>query len=164
MKDGSDLVLKTVRAIESGTYTPEDQSVFTNPGEILKPAPKIFKENCRINWKNSVTEVYDFIRGLSPYPTAWTELCISSVGEKKEPMTMKIFRSSKEMVEHTVPIGSIVTGKVSAAEGKGDKAFVKVAVKNGFIHLLDLQLAGRKRMVAEELLRGFSFDGWILNI
>ena len=164
MKDGSDLVLKTVRAIESGTYTSEDQAAFITPNDILKPAPKIFKDDCKINWKKSAEEVHDLIRGLSPYPTAWTELYASSVDGKEELIALKIFRSNKELITHTIPVGSIVTGKTSLGEGKGDKPFAKVAVKNGFIYLLDLQLAGRKKMNVEEFLRGFSFDGWTLKI
>lgn len=164
MKNGSDLVLKTVRAIESGTYTPEDQAAFINPNEILKPAPKIFKDDCKINWKTSVEEIYDFIRGLSPYPTAWTELQNSTIEGKEEVVGLKIFQSSKELIAHTVPIGNVISGKTSLGEGKGDRLFAKVAVKNGFIYLLDLQLAGKRRMSVEEFLRGFSFDGWTIKI
>lgn len=148
MKDGADLVLKTVRAIETGNYTPEDQSVFVKPSEKLKPAPKIFKEDCRINWKKKAEDIYDFIRGLSPYPTAWTE-----IKKDNEVLSLKIFHTSKEIAEHQNEMGSIHTD---------EKTFVKVAVKDGYINLQELQLAGRKKMNIEEFLRGFSFDGWHL--
>jgi methionyl-tRNA formyltransferase len=146
MKDGADLVLKTVRAIESGTYTPEDQLTLLKPNEKIKSAPKIFKDSCKVCWKKKVEEVYDFIRGLSPYPTAWTE-----IKKGNEVLSLKIFRSSKEILEHQFQLGSIHTD---------GKLFLKVAAKGGLICLLELQLAGRKKMKAEEFLRGFSFEGW----
>ena len=149
MKDGCDLILKTVRAIESGTYTPEDQASLLKPNEKIKLAPKIFKDDCKINWKKKAVDVHDFIRGLSPYPTAWTE-----IKKENEILSLKIFRSSKEITEHSHEIGSIHTD---------GKSFLKIAVKEGFINLLDLQLAGRKKMNIEEFLRGFSFEGWRIN-
>ena len=150
MKDGSDLVLKTVRAIESGTYTPEDQSALLKPNEKIKPAPKIFKDDCRVNWRRSMNEIHDFIRGISPYPTAWTE-----IKKENEILSLKIFRSAKEIADHKNEKGEIVSD---------GKTFMKVAVKEGFIVLSELQLAGRKKMNIEEFLRGFSFDGWKINL
>lgn len=150
MKDGADLVLKTVRALESGTYTPEDQSLHLKPHEKIKIAPKIFKENCKINWRKSVGEVYDFVRGLNPYPTAWTE-----IKKENEVLSLKVFRTAKEMQGHENEIGFIVTDA---------KTFAKIAVKDGYIHLLEIQLAGKKRMGVEEFLRGFSFVNWKINI
>lgn len=157
MKDGADLVLKTVRAIESGTYTPEDQSAYVKPSEKLKPAPKIFKENCKINWKRSAEDIHNFIRGLSPYPTAWTE-----VKNGNEILSLKIFKSTKEIATHDYQTGNIIEELSPAGRGRGRVA--KVAVKDGFIHLQDLQLAGRKKMNIEEFLRGFSFEGWKINL
>lgn len=149
MKDGADLVLKTVRAIETGNFTPENQSAYVKPNEKLKTAPKIFKDDCRINWKKKAEDVYDFIRGLSPFPTAWTEL-----KSERETSSLKIFRTTKETAQHQNEIGSIHTD---------GKSFVKIAVKEGFINLVELQLAGRKKMNIEEFLRGFSFEGWRIN-
>lgn len=146
MKDGADLTLKTVRAIETGNYTPEDQSSFIKPSEKIKLAPKIFKDDCKISWKKKAEDVYDFIRGLSPYPTAWTE-----IKKESEVLSMKIFKTSKEIIEHQNEISSIHTD---------GKTFAKIAVKEGFINLIELQLAGRKKMNIEEFLRGFSFEGW----
>ena len=148
MKDGADLTLKTVRAIETGNYTPEDQTSFVKPSDKLKPAPKIFKDDCRINWKKKAEDIYDFIRGLSPYPTAWTE-----IKKENEVLSLKVFRCTKEIVQEQTEIGSIHTD---------GKTFAKVAVKDGFINLMDIQLAGRKKMNIEEFLRGFSFEGWKL--
>ena len=158
MKDGSDLVLKTVRAIETGTYTPEEQSSLLKPNEKIKIAPKIFKDDCKINWKRPVNGIHDFIRGLSPYPTAWTEIQPSPVlpGGERETTTLKIFKCSKELTSHNFSVGNIVQEKSSS--GKGGLA--KIAVKDGFINLLELQLAGRKKMNIDEFLRGFSFEGW----
>ncbi|MBI3502535.1 MAG: methionyl-tRNA formyltransferase [Bacteroidetes bacterium] len=146
MKDGADLVLKTVRAIETGNYTPQEQKDFIKPGEKLKPAPKIFKEDCRINWKESAEEIYDFIRGLSPYPTAFTE-----IKKQNEILSLKIFRASKEILQHQNEIASIHTD---------GKTFAKIAAKDGFINLIELQLAGRKKMQIDEFLRGFSLSDW----
>ena len=149
MKDGADLVLKTVRAIETGNYSPENQSTLLKPNEKAKVAPKIFKDDCKINWKKKTEDVYDFIRGLSPYPTAWTE-----IKKGDEVLSMKIFRTTKETIAHTHDAGAIVSD---------GKTFVKIAVKNGFIQLAELQLAGRKKMNIDEFLRGFSFEGWKIN-
>lgn len=149
MKDGADLTFKTVRAIESGNYTPEDQSTLLKPNEKIKAAPKIFKDDCRINWKKSAEDVHNFIRGLSPYPTAWTE-----IRKGNEILPLKIFKSTKEVAPHTVQSGDIVEEKGRA---------IKIAVKDGFVHVLELQLAGRKKMNIEEFLRGFSFEGWKIN-
>jgi len=149
MKDGADLVFKTVRAIETGNYTPEEQSSMLMPDEKIKLAPKIFKEDCKIDWKKSVDDIYNFIRGLSPYPTAWTE-----IKKENETLLLKIFRSSKEILGHQSETGAILSD---------GKTYAKIAVKDGFIHLLELQLAGRKKMNIDEFLRGFSFEGWKIN-
>ncbi|HEY4799476.1 MAG TPA: methionyl-tRNA formyltransferase [Bacteroidia bacterium] len=149
MKDGADLVLKTVRAIEVGNYTPESQSMLLKPNEKIKSAPKIFKDDCKIDWNKRSEEIYNFIRGLSPYPTAWTEL-----KKENETVSLKIFRSAKEVSEHQLNSGAIATD---------GKLFAKVAVKDGYIYLKELQLAGRKKMNIEEFLRGFSFEGWQIN-
>ena len=156
MKDGADLVLKTVRAIETGNYTPEDQSSFIKPSEKLKPAPKIFKDDCKINWKKKAEDVYDFIRGLSPHPAAWTEITSPpSLPERKgELISLKIFNSKKEIIQH---------GHESGAINTDGKTFLKIAVKDGFINITDLQLAGKKRMDVQEFLRGFSFHSWKIN-
>jgi methionyl-tRNA formyltransferase len=138
---GAKWVVKTVDAIIHNTIQPiEQEKMFQNEKE-LKAAPKIFKETCQINWNKSVKEIYDFIRGLSPYPTAWTEL---STG-KGEILNLKIFESEKISQSHNFPAGTIVT------DGKSQ---LDVAAKDGFIRLKIIQQAGKKRMTAEEFLRG----------
>ena len=117
MKDGADLVFKTVRAIETGNYTPEEQSSMLMPDEKIKLAPKIFKEDCKIDWKKSVDDIYNFIRGLSPYPTAWTE-----IKKENETLLLKIFRSSKEILGHQSETGAILSD---------GKTYAKIAVKDG---------------------------------
>ncbi|TCS87751.1 methionyl-tRNA formyltransferase [Anseongella ginsenosidimutans] len=141
METGARLVLQTVKAIEDGQApsVPQDTLIRAeeHAGRVLKEAPKLFKEDCRINWNNSLETTHNFIRGLSPYPTAFTEL-----GGK----SLKIFKSSMEKTEHTEPPGKFLSD---------DKTFLKVAVPGGFIHLEELQLEGKKRMEVREFLKGY---------
>ncbi|MFH1005520.1 MAG: methionyl-tRNA formyltransferase [Bacteroidota bacterium] len=176
MNHGADLVLKTVRAIESGNFTTEVQASFVSPNKKLKSAPKIFKNDCKINWEKSIDDIYDFIRGLSPYPTAWTELKNTSQLSLQggETILLKIFKSKKEYAQHEFPIGEIIIGnkcnsslpivvpadKQDEVKMEKHQLFAKIAVKDGFIYLTEVQLAGRKKMHIEEFLRGFSFDNW----
>ena len=141
---GGDLVLKTVDAILAGNVKTIPQEALSST-EPLRPAPKIFKDTCRIDWTKGVKPVYDFIRGLSPYPAAWTELCEPD----SSPVTMKIYESSKEFVEHTFAPGTILTDK---------KTYFKVASTDGFVHLLSVQLAGKKRMNVTDFLRGYRYS------
>ncbi|HJS55678.1 MAG TPA: methionyl-tRNA formyltransferase [Chitinophagaceae bacterium] len=115
----------------------EAQSSNNQPG--LKHAPKINTDTCRINWMKSIDEIHNLIRGLSPYPAAFTEL-----GDK----TLKIFRSEKEK--------SLPTSKPGRWESDG-KTYLKFAAKDGYIHLKDIQLEGKKRMPIEDFLRGYRF-------
>ena len=110
--------------------------------ETLHPAPKIFRETCQINWRKGVKAIYDFIRGLSPYPAAWSELN----GGQIRPVIMKIYEAEKEYCAHDMKSGTVVTDK---------KTFFKVATTDGFIHVNSLQIAGKKRMKVEDFLRGF---------
>lgn len=141
---GGDLVLKTVDAILAGNVKTIPQETLSST-EPLRPAPKIFKDTCRIDWTKGVKPVYDFIRGLSPYPAAWTELCEPD----SSPVTMKIYESSKEFVEHTFAPGTILTDK---------KTYFKVASTDGFVHLLSVQLAGKKRMNVTDFLHGYRYS------
>lgn len=145
MQIGADLVLKTVIAIEENNYPQIDQAELIAIGEKEKHAPKIFKEDCKINWNKNVMEIHNFIRGLSPYPTAFSSF-ISPDGKE---YSVKIFISEKETGSHTYNIGSIITDS---------KSFLKVAVKDGYISIRNLQLAGKKKMDVSELLRGFQID------
>jgi methionyl-tRNA formyltransferase len=137
---GGRLVIETVDAILEGKVKSIPQEEMAVAGEL--PAPKIFKETCRIDWNQPVKRVYDFIRGLSPYPAAWSEL----VNPEGEAVVVKIFESEKLPKVHTLAPGSIVT------DGKN---FLRVAVPDGFVNVLSLQLPGKKRLKTDELLRGF---------
>ena len=139
---GGKLVTETVDAIINGTVKSIPQEQMAVVGE-LRPAPKIFKDTCRINWGNTVKKIYDHIRGLSPYPAAWTELHQPS---NIEPLSVKIFQTEKIVKSHLLKAGSILTD---------GKTYLHVAVADGFISIKSLQLPGKKRLQTEELLRGF---------
>ena len=142
---GGKLVTETVDAILNDAVKPIPQEEMAVVGE-LRPAPKIFKETCRIDWNQPVKRIYDFIRGLSPYPAAWTEL----INPSGEPVVVKIFESEKRIETHQLLPGTIVT------DGKKS---LKVAVTDGFIGILALQFPGKKRLRTEELLRGYKITG-----
>lgn len=142
---GGKLVLETVDAILNGTVKTISQEEMAVVGE-LRPAPKIFKETCRIDWNQPVKKIYDFIRGLSPYPAAWSELIAS---ENAESVVVKIFESEKVYESHQLAAGTIVTD---------GKKFMKVAVPDGFVSILSLQLPGKKRLKTDELLRGYRLE------
>ena len=141
---GSDLVVETVDNILAGTVTPIPQSELQTD-EPLRPAPKIFKETCRIDWTQGVKHTYDFVRGLSPYPAAWTELTYNG-----KTSVLKVYATSKDFCEVTEPIGTVLTD---------GKAYFKVAQVDGYQHLLTIQLAGKKRMQIADFLRGFHAEG-----
>lgn len=141
MNLGGDLVLKTVDAILEGNIKTTPQEELADIEE-LRPAPKIFKETCRIDWHAGVKRVYDFVRGLSPYPAAWTELC----QEGNSPLMLKLFETEKMFVEHSLEPGMIVTDK---------KTYFRIASTDGYINVLSLQLAGKKRMGVCDFLRGY---------
>jgi methionyl-tRNA formyltransferase len=139
---GGDLVLETVDAIINGTVKsiPQEE-MFASEAE-LRPAPKIFKETCRIDWNKGAKGVYDHVRGLSPYPAAWTELCVPEGARQ----VLKIYETEKQFVAHTLPVGMIDTD---------GKTYFRIAVKDGYVNLLSIQLAGKKRMSIGDFLRGY---------
>ena len=141
MRIGAGSVLKTVDAIINNEVHTIEQKAITANDETLKPAPKIFKETCLIDWNKTTKEIYDFIRGLSPYPTAWTELQTP----QKETFTLKIFETEKILQQHDLAAGNIVTD---------GKKYLDIAVSDGFIRIKNLQQAGKKRMPVEDFLRG----------
>lgn len=141
MRLGGDLVLKTVDAILEGSVKTIPQEELAQVGE-LRPAPKIFKETCRIDWTIGVKRIYDFVRGLSPYPAAWTEL----YQEGTDPVMLKIFETEKLFCEHSLALGTIVTDC---------KTYFKIASSDGYVNVLSLQLAGKKRMEINDFLRGY---------
>ena len=142
MRLGGDLVLETVNAILDGSVKPIPQEDLIQQETDLRPAPKIFKETCRIDWNKGVKQIYDFIRGLSPYPAAWTELCMAD-GNRQ---ILKIYEAEKVFVFHEMKTGDIRTDM---------KTYFQIAVKDGFINVLTLQLAGKKRMCVADFLRGY---------
>lgn len=141
MRLGGDLVLKTVDAFLEGSVKTIPQEELAQVGE-LRPAPKIFKETCRIDWTIGVKRIYDFVRGLSPYPAAWTEL----YQEGTDPVMLKIFETEKLFCEHSLAPGTIVTDC---------KTYFKIASSDGYVNVLSLQLAGKKRMEINDFLRGY---------
>ena len=141
MTMGSGLVKKTVDLIAENKVDAIDQSQFIQSKTELKSAPKIFKETCEIDLKKNIEEVYNFVRGLSPYPAAWMNITFQG----QEEMVLKVFEVEKDFEKHDLPIGTLVTdGKKQA----------KIALKDGFIMLNSVQAAGKKRMEIGELLRG----------
>lgn len=142
---GGQLVVETVDNIINGTVTSVEQDDMLAEGEELRPAPKIFHDTCRIDWKGmNMKQIYDFIRGLSPYPAAWTELVN---GDKV--LSVKIFEAEKIPADSSqYNRGAILT------DGKSE---VKVAVDGGYVRVKTLQIAGKKKMQTEEFLRGYKF-------
>ncbi|PYF69454.1 methionyl-tRNA formyltransferase [Pedobacter nutrimenti] len=132
MQTGAGLLVKTVQAIADGNYTEQPQPQAAD----LKHAPKIFKDFCQIDWNQSAGLIHNLIRGLSPYPTAFTRL---------NDKTLKIFRAEIEEKEPGIAPGGFLTD---------GKSFLKFAAKDGFLKLTDLQYEGKKRMTTEEFLRG----------
>ena len=139
---GGKLVIETVDAILAGTIKPIPQDELIQPEIELRPAPKIFKETCRIDWRNGVKKVYDFVRGLAPYPAAWTEMLLPD-GSRQ---VIKVYETEKVFKEHTLPIGTIETD---------GKSYFRIAVCDGYVNLLTLQMAGKKRMSVKEFLCGY---------
>lgn len=141
---GANLVIETVDNILADNIKPISQSELVTD-EPLRPAPKIFKETCRINWSKGVKSTYDFIRGLSPYPAAWTEM---EYANRRN--VLKIYAAEKEFCEPEYPTGTLTTN------GRNE---LKVALSDGYLHLKTLQLAGKKRMEVTDFLRGFHAEG-----
>ena len=137
---GANLVLKTIDALADGAIIPIPQNLLVIDPERLH-APKIFKGSCRIDWGKPSIVIYNLIRGLSPYPAAWTNF--QSSGSET---AVKIFKTSIEQVSHQYKSGEILSD---------NKKYLKIACADGFLHIIDLQLAGKKRMGIEEFLRGF---------
>ena len=136
---GSDAVLETLSLIEQGNVTTTIQK--DNPE--IKTAYKLNKENCKIDWEKSAINIFNLIRGLSPYPSAW---CFFS--DKKEEWNVKIHEAKLISENHNFKIGSVICTKKE----------MKIAVKNGFIQLLSLQFPGKKKMNTAELMNGMTFS------
>jgi methionyl-tRNA formyltransferase len=138
---GAELVVKTTEAITTGTARQVSQHELTLPERPLHRAPKIHKEDCRINWQADVGTVHNLVRGLSPYPGAFTE--ISAGGQK---LYLKIFMAEPEYTRPDAGPGSWQTDT---------KSFMKIAAYDGYLNLQEVQLSGRRPMGITEFLRGF---------
>jgi len=132
---GADLVLETINKIESREIVPSKQQ----EDKPLKKAHKLHKETCEIDWQQNIATIYNFIRGLSPYPTAWTTLYY-----REEELFLKIYLAKMDLEPHQLKVGTVVATKKE----------LKVAVAGGFINLLEIQLPGKRKMATIEVLNG----------
>ena len=139
MELGSKTVIDTLEMIEKGNLS----TIIQKDTADIKTAYKLNKENCKIDWTKSAEEINNLIRGLSPYPAAW---CF--FGDKNEEWNVKIYEAKMISEEHNITIGSLVCTKKE----------MKIAVKNGFIQILQLQFPGKKKMSTPELLNGIAFS------
>ena len=136
---GSETVLKTLHTIELGDV----KTIVQKDNVNIQTAYKLNKENCKIDWTKSANEIHNLIRGLSPYPSAW---CIFK--DNKNEWNVKIYESKITSEQHDFEIGKIITSKKE----------IKIAVQDGFVHVLSLQFPGKKKITTLELLNGITFS------
>lgn len=147
LKDiGSELVLKTVNSIENADYNVVDQEVIIKSLKDLKTAPKLTKDFCKIDWSQNSAKVYDFIRGLAEYPSAWSFLKYKNNTE----ISVKIFSVEKTDIksDEFIP-GTIVSD---------DSSFINVACKDFFVSLKEFQLSGKNRVSFKDFINGYKFE------
>ena len=138
MRSGAIHLTEAVGNIFSGNFT----TIIQEQNEPLRPAPKIFRESCKINWNNNVSQLHNLVRGLSPYPAAWTTL----VNPQDDRLTVKIYESTIAQNDiSSAPAGTLHTD---------NKTFLKVATGDGWLAINNLQLEGKKRMNIQDFLRG----------
>ena len=142
---GAGVVTQTVDDIIAGNIRPIDQDTLTTDTEI-RHAPKIFKDTCRLAFDLSVKRAFDFVRGMSPYPAAWTEL----VEENGKRTMLKIYATTREETSVAEAPGTVLTD---------GKTYFKIAFPDGYLALTQLQLAGNKRMTVSDFLRGYHPEG-----
>jgi len=142
MEIGADLVLKTVEGIEEQNLHPINQTELRE--QDLKEAPKIFKEDCKIEWSQPAAKIYDFVRGLSPYPTSYTFI---KDAVEEEIKTVKIFK---------IQTTSLKSNKLPGNIWSDGKKELRVSTLDYDVKILELQLQGKKRMKIDDFLRGFS--------
>jgi len=135
---GKDTVIKTLALIERGNV----QTTIQPMDNDIKTAYKLNKDNCKIDWTKPGQEIFNLVRGLSPYPAAW---CF--INDKDEELSIKIYETNFIAEEHNLSVGAVIA----------DKKEIKVAVANGFIKIISLQMPGRRKMSANELLNGMAF-------
>ncbi len=141
---GAPLVIDTIEALAKGTIKPVQQDQLMGDDMILKKAPKIYKKDCRIRWDSSCKDVVNHIHGLSPHPGAFCEVSIN----ESEYASLKIFSATPQISSHDHTPGTLLTDH---------KTFLRFATPDGFVEVLELQMAGKKRMKTTELLRGMRF-------
>jgi len=151
METGAPLVVKTVQAIAANTYSQIEQEDLVQDAD-LKNAPKIHKSTCEIDWNRTSTEVFNHIRGLSPYPTAWTKL---KGNEDAAALAIKIFQAEIDPTTHQHPSGTFFSDGSS---------YIKVSCAVGFVNLTVLQQPGKKKMPVLDFLRGFNCDKYQITI
>lgn len=158
METGAALLVRTIEQVMQGSVAPVPQEVFNIPGDQLKKAPRIFKPDCRIDWSRESATVHNLIRGLSPFPGAYTSL-VEPVGEQS---MLKVFAtkiSGEQTGQAAGQNEELKTGQgVEAAPGTlrpGNANTLEVMTGDGWLQLESLQSAGKKRMPAAEFLRGF---------
>ena len=142
---GADMVLETVDAIIADTVKPIPQDQMLTAGQQATPAPKIFKDTCRIDWSRPAEVMYNHIRGLSPYPAAWTTL-INEEGQ--EPTTLKVYATGE-------PEPFAADAKPAPGSIRADRKRMHVACGDGWLEILSLQQSGKKRMDTDAFLRGY---------
>lgn len=142
---GAGVVTQTVDDIIAGNIRPIDQDTLTTDTEI-RHAPKIFKDTCRLAFDLPVKRAFDFVRGMSPYPAAWTEL----VEENGKRTMLKIYATTREETTVAEALGTVLTD---------GKTYFKIAFPDGYLALTQLQLAGKKRMTVSDFLRGYHPEG-----
>ncbi len=141
---GAELVTETLEQILRGNVEPTEQTQLIPDPAALKKAPKIFKEDCRINWNEKARKICNLVKGLNPVPGAFTEL---DTGEEK-PFMMKIWEAHPIAQNHDLPTGKLFTD---------NKTYIKISCKDGFVDVKTMQAAGKKKMKTAEFLRGYSF-------
>ena len=143
MQLGNDVIVKTIKMIEEGNVQAESQnSVIERKNLTLNPAPKIFKEDCYIDWNKTGREIYNFVRGLSPYPAAHAKI----QNPEGEILDLKIYKT--ELASKSDGCDSILCLKTD------QKTFLEVVLKDSCIKIMELQQAGKKAMPIAEFLRG----------
>ena len=150
---GANLVVKTVDALANGKIEAVDQEQLIDNQEKIRHAPKLFKDDCRIDWSRDTESVRNLIRGLSPYPGAWTELIHP---EKNEALTAKIYAASRDNSSLPAAPGTLQTD---------GKKYLRIACPDGWLSVTEIQLSGKKRMKTEDLLRGFhDLSAWRVKV
>ena len=144
MEIGAELVVETTEGIFQHNVETRVQRSFIQGSEELRPAPKLTRENTRIDWARPAGEIYNLVRGLSPYPSAWTTLV-----RGEETMECKVFFGT--VSEDAAPASGAVPGAI-ASDGK---TYLRVATGSGWFAVTDLQLQGKKRLPVEDFLRGW---------